>query len=104
MLPQTRQKLRIFSFVAIGLGVMFMVLLWMFAEPEILVKDTSIPSFWDVLLSQAPSDDAVKWKLLDVDMSWQFFSNLLRIVLILTVCTAALSLSVVYSDIKLTKK
>lgn len=104
MLPQTRQKLRIFSFVAIGLGVLLMVLMWVFAEPEPLVKGTKIPSFWDVLLGQPQSDDAVQWKLLDLAMSWQLFANLLRAVLLLTVCTSAVTLAVLYSDIKLTKK
>jgi hypothetical protein len=104
MLPQTRQKLRLFSFVAIGIGCLLMLTLWMFAEPKILVAGTDIPTFWDVLVGPTQADDAVQWQLLDLELSWQFFANLLRATLFLTVCTAALCLVVVYNDIRLTKK
>jgi len=104
MLPQTRQKLRIFSFIAIAIGCLSLIMLWMFAEPKQVVAGTSIPSFWDVLLGQPHMDGAVEWQLLDMTLSWQFFANLLRAVLLVTVCTSAFTLVIVYNDIGLTKK
>jgi hypothetical protein len=104
MLPQTRQKLRIFSFITLGIGGLLLTLTWLFAEPEIVVRGAHLPTFWDVMLSQPGSLDDVQWKLLDMTLSYQVFSNVLRAILLLTVCTSALSIVVVYQDIKLTKK
>jgi hypothetical protein len=104
MLPQTRQKLRIFSLVCLGIGGFLLTLTWLFAEPDIVVRGARIPTFWDVLLSQAGTTDEVQWKLLDMTLSYEVFSNLLRGILLLTVCTSALTIVVVYQDIKLTKK
>ena len=104
MLPQTRQKLRIFSLVSLAIGVLLLVVIWMFAEPEKVVPDARFPTFWEVLLSQPSSYDDVQWNLLDTKLSYHFFSNLLRLILLLTVCTSALTLVVVGQDIRLTKK
>jgi hypothetical protein len=104
MLPQTRQKLRIFSLVSLVIGILVLVMTWMFAEPERVVRGAQFPTFWQVMLSQPSSYEDVEWKLLDMKLSYQFFSNLLRFILLLTVCTSALTLVVVHQDIRLTKK
>jgi len=104
MLPQTRIKLRWFSLISLVVGCVLLLLIWISASPEIVVKGAKLPTFFQVLLSQGNAYDEVQWKLMDLTVDFEFFSNLLRAVLLLTVFTSALSIMVVLSDIRLTKK
>ena len=104
MLPQTRQKLRWFSLVCLVAGCLLLFLVWISARPEIVVKGAKMPTFKQVLLSQGNAYEEVQWRLLDLTVDFEFFSNLLRAILLLTVFASALSIVVVFNDIRLTKK
>lgn len=104
MLPQTRQKLRLFSAISLIVGCLFLALIWFSASPEVIVKGERQPTFKEVLLAKPNFYDVVQWKLMDLTISFDFFSTLLRAIVMLTICTSVLSIVVVFNDIRLTKK
>ncbi len=104
MLPQTRQKLRIFSLVCLLGGCLLLFLIWISSKPEIMVKGTKTPTFWDVILSRSNVYDEVQWKMMDLTVSYEFFSDLLRFIMMATVFMSALAIVVVINDVRLTKK
>ena len=104
MLPQTRQKLRVFSLISLIVGCLLLAGIWFSTEATVVVKGTKEPTFWQLLLFQSNVHDEIEWKVMDIKMSTEDYGNLLRLVLILTVTASALSLVVVFQDIRLTKK
>ncbi len=81
-----------------------MALLWFSSQPQRMTRDAQVPTFWQVMLGRANVDDSLQWKMLDVTVSYEFFSELLRFILVLTVFVSALAIVVVFNDIRLTKK
>ena len=104
MLPQTRQKLRVFSLISLVVGCVLLAGIWFSTEATVVVKGTKVPTFWQLMFYQSNVHDEIDWKLLDFKLSTEDFGNLMRLVLILTVTASALSLVVVFQDIRLTKK
>jgi len=104
MLPQTRNKLRLFSGISLVLGCALVGMLWWGAKPDIVVQGTPIPTFWEVLMAKHEIVDELQWKILDVTVNHSFFSNLLRFILVLTAFASLVTIVVVYSDTRLTSK
>lgn len=104
MLPQTRQKLRVFSLISLIVGCLLLAGIWFSTQKTVVVKDTREPTFWQIMFYKSNVHDEIEWQVMDVKMSTEDFSDLLHLVLILTVTASALSLVVVFQDIRLTKK
>ena len=104
MLPQTRQKLRVFSLISLIVGCVLLAGIWFSTEATVVVKGTKVPTFCQLMFFQSNVHDEIEWKVMDFKMTTEDFGSLMRFVLILTVAASALSLVVVFQDIRLTKK
>jgi hypothetical protein len=104
MLPQTQQKLRMFSLICLPVGCALLFFIWSISKPDIIVQGTKPPGFWDVILARTDVYDEVQWKLWDLTVSFEFYTDLLRFILLVSVSLSAIALMILFNDFLLTKK